>query len=184
MSGLRVKREKSVILSRFLKQRKGYGWKVTPPNNQTLRKIVLKPGFLKDLGQIRHFVHTGNLESYHNLRLKYVPKRIHFSYNGMLLRSIIAIFDYNNNLEKEVIGKMFQFSKPCQSWVAKNRYTSSEDNWKVIVMRRILWAARSKSILQEEPLDLSLPKNIAPVECPSRDIMLQKKFSRFPAKKN
>jgi len=48
-----------------------------------LKKIIMAKDFLKDLTHATHFVHTGRLESYHNLRLKYMPKRIHLKYKGM-----------------------------------------------------------------------------------------------------
>lgn len=56
-----------------------------------LKKIIMAKKFLKDLQQAKNFVHTGRLESYHNIRLKYMPKRIHLKYDGMHMRSIIAI---------------------------------------------------------------------------------------------
>jgi len=41
-----------------------------------IKKILTAKDFIKDLRQAKHFVHTGKLESYHNVRLKYMPKRI------------------------------------------------------------------------------------------------------------
>ncbi|KAJ8897431.1 hypothetical protein PR048_002777 [Dryococelus australis] len=36
---------------------------------QALKKIILDKSFLKDIEHIKHYVYTGCLESYHNLRL-------------------------------------------------------------------------------------------------------------------
>jgi hypothetical protein len=41
---------------------------------RALQKIILDKTFLKDLQPAKNYVHTGALESYHNLRLKYAPK--------------------------------------------------------------------------------------------------------------
>lgn len=77
---------------------------------------------LKDLQHEKHFVHTGRLESYHNVRLKYMPKRIHLKFNGMYLRSIIAIFDHNYNVNITLVGDKLVFSKPIGRYTLKNRY--------------------------------------------------------------
>ena len=41
------------------------------------------------------FQHTGALEVFHSLLLKYCPKRQHFSYIGMQARIEFAILDHN-----------------------------------------------------------------------------------------
>ena len=150
---------------------------------RVLKKIILNKSLLKDLRQLKHFVHTGKLESYHNVRLKYMPKRIHFSYEGMFLRSTIAAMDHNNNLGKKKIGEKKQFSKATKSWTLKSRYSSCIIDWKKDAIQRILSASKAGSIPQVEPLNLTLPKNIAPFSCPSVDILRKRQFSRFPSKK-
>jgi hypothetical protein len=84
--------------------------------------------FRLDVG--KNYVHTGALESYHNLRLKYAPKRIHFSYNGLYLRSVIAIMDHNWNVNKEKVGEKYMFSKSSGAWVVKNKFQRSNEEWK------------------------------------------------------
>lgn len=69
-----------------------------------LEKIILDKRFNKDLRHAKNYCHTGQLESYHNVRLKYMPKRTHFSYNGMNIRSIIAALDHNHNVDREPTG--------------------------------------------------------------------------------
>ncbi len=41
--------------------------------------------------QMSQFHHTGELEVYHSLLLKYVPKHLHFSYKGMVARTQLAV---------------------------------------------------------------------------------------------
>lgn len=76
---------------------------------------------LKDLQHAKHFVHTGRLESYHNIRLKYMPKRIHQKFNVMFLRTIIAIFYHNYNINKTLVRDKLVFSKPIGRYTLKNR---------------------------------------------------------------
>ena len=46
------------------------------PAMKELRKIVMDSKWLKSMKFYTKFRHTGVLESYHNARLKYAPKRI------------------------------------------------------------------------------------------------------------
>ena len=59
--------------------------------------VVTSQKLLKDLAKLTEFHHTGQLEFYHSLMTKYVPKREHFSYNGMEARTQLAILDHNAN---------------------------------------------------------------------------------------
>ena len=59
-----------------------------------LEEVVLNKKFLKDIEKLREFHHTGELEVYDSLLLKYVPKRLHFSYKGMVARTQLAVTDH------------------------------------------------------------------------------------------
>ena len=52
-----------------------------------LEEVVLNKKNLKDIEKLTEFHHTGELEVYHSLLLKYVPKRLHYSYKGMVTRT-------------------------------------------------------------------------------------------------
>ena len=62
-----------------------------------LLKIALKPKLLADLMKCADFVHTGPAENFNSLRLKYCPKRTHFTKLGMEIRSMLAALDHNSN---------------------------------------------------------------------------------------
>jgi len=47
------------------------------------------------------FHHTGALEVFHSLLLKYCPKRQHFSYVGMQGHIELAILDHNYNTNRK-----------------------------------------------------------------------------------
>ena len=55
-----------------------------------LKEVVLNKKFLKDIEKLTEF-HTGELEVYHSLPLKYVPKCLHYSYKGMGARTQLAV---------------------------------------------------------------------------------------------
>ena len=103
-----------------------------------LEEVVLNKKFLKDIEKLTEFHHTGELEVYHSLLLKYVPKRLHFSHKGMVVRTQLAVIDHNSNTErnqghsdkgKEQRGEKVQvgFSKREEKMGCK----TSKD-WKVI----------------------------------------------------
>ena len=56
---------------------------------------------LKDIKQLNLFCHTGNLESYHSMMLKYTPKRLAFKYPQMVARTQLSALDHNFNLKRE-----------------------------------------------------------------------------------
>ena len=65
-----------------------------------LEEVVTNNTLLKDIGKLTEFHHTGQLESYHSLMTKYVPKREHFRYNGMVARTQLAILNHNTNVNR------------------------------------------------------------------------------------
>ena len=61
----------------------------------TLERVVKENSLINDLKYLINFNHTGTLEVYHSLYNKYCPKRLHFSYKGMMARSQLAVLDFN-----------------------------------------------------------------------------------------
>ena len=66
-----------------------------------LEEVVTNKKLLKDISKLTEFHHTGNLEVYHFLLLKYAPKRQHFSYKGMIARTQLAVIDHNSNVKRQ-----------------------------------------------------------------------------------
>ena len=66
-----------------------------------LRKVVLKDSLLWDMKKLSGFHHTGSLEVFHSLLLKYCPKRQHFSFVGMQVCIELAILDHNYNTQRK-----------------------------------------------------------------------------------
>ena len=69
--------------------------------HNALRKVVLQDTLLRDMKKLTGFHHTGSLEVFHSLLLKYCPKRQHFSYVGMQARIELAILDHNYNTQRK-----------------------------------------------------------------------------------
>ncbi|KAK1906064.1 putative chemoreceptor glutamine deamidase CheD 1 [Dissostichus eleginoides] len=60
---------------------------VGSPAHDALTKVVKNQQIIADLKYCALYCHTGHLEVYHSLINKYVPKRQHFSYEGMACRT-------------------------------------------------------------------------------------------------
>ena len=69
--------------------------------HRTLTNVVKDKTLLKDIKKLTGFHHTGSLEVFHSLLLKYCPKRQHFSYVGMQARIELTILDHNYNTERK-----------------------------------------------------------------------------------
>ena len=50
---------------------------------------------LKDLQYLKNFGNTGNMEVFHSLCNKHCPKKLQFSFNGIIGRTQLAILDCN-----------------------------------------------------------------------------------------
>lgn len=145
-----------------------------------LKKIITAKDLLKDLLHAKHFIHTGRLESYHNTRLKYMPKRIHLKYEGMYIRSIIAILDHNSNTDKKIVGDKMVYSKPLGRYTIKNTYENTEGNWRIDIMNKVhLMAIEGSSGPLRLPEKNLIPKNIVQTPKPDIEELKSKKYSRF-----
>ena len=81
-------------------------------------EVVLNKKFLKDIEKLTEFHHAGELEVYYSFLLKYVPKRLHFSYKGMIARTQLAVIDHISNTRREqaTVTRGKTKGKKCTSW--------------------------------------------------------------------
>ena len=84
---------------------------------------------LKDLKHLSGFWHTGFLEVYHNVMLKYCPKREHFSFEVMNARAQLTALDHNHNVgrkqAKRSDGQLrytIVYPKQKNDWLARPVY--------------------------------------------------------------
>ena len=81
---------------------------------------------LNDMKQLTKFCHTGSLENFHAVILKWAPKRVHFSYNGMRARVQLACLSHNANIgrahaktKEGVLRYRLEYTKSTKHRVAK-----------------------------------------------------------------
>ena len=135
------------------------------PAHAALTKVVLNKKILKDLQHLTKFSHTSCLEVYHALRIKYAPKRIHYSWEGQVMRSELAIIDHNTSVDRShAVTKdgrkryKLTYSKATQRFTPK---TIKQDKDKKTFHAMIDRAEEVKR------LNIKLPVPVKPVEIPS-----------------
>ncbi|XP_076128018.1 uncharacterized protein LOC143109247 [Alosa pseudoharengus] len=155
---------------------------------RALKELVLEKTLLRDLRQMALFKHTGSLEAFHNVTLKYAPKRLHFTYDSMRARTELAIMDYNVNVgrqHKTLEGKpqyKYMYTKTTQQWVAKPVYEATSQLFRHDLMEGVLKMREERSL---EPLPRPPPRprrllsNIAPVPRPDPSELVAQRLSRF-----
>ena len=91
-----------------------------------LKNVVLNNALLRDIPKLSSFCHTGMLEVFHSLLTKYCPKRQHFSFMGMCVRTELTTLDHNHNIKREqattsegILQYKLEFSKATKRWVLK-----------------------------------------------------------------
>ena len=135
---------------------------------EALNSVIFDKYFLKALPQLSHFCHTGELESYHSMMLKYTPKRQHFPYAGMKARTMLAALDWNSK-EREAllddegnVKESVVYSKRRKAWVKKIRYKKSEMKHTYPLLLRLLEVHLQKVALPPIYVPESLAVHIGP----------------------
>ena len=159
------------------------------PAHVALEEVVLNTKLLKDLAKLTDFCHTGRLEVYHSMMLKYCSKREHFSYQGMVARTQLAALDNNANTGRnqaqvqvgehagEARYKMC-FPKAHKRWVVKPiSEKKSYHHLSGMISEVIKRCEEGNAVAQ--PLPVQLPKNIASEPAPLKADLIQQHRSRF-----
>ena len=145
-----------------------------------LEEVVFSKKLLKDLKLVTEFHHTGNLEVYHSMMLKYCPKRQHFSHEGMVARTQLAALDYNHNCSRKQavvkhgssLGSLrynLVFLKVRKTWVVKPINEEKGYGHLDAPMESILKQKKSKGAKRKK----STAKNIACKEKPEKKLQLK-----------
>jgi len=147
------------------------------PAHDALRQVVMDRRLLKDIGKLSDFCHTGQLETYHSMLLKYAPKRNHFQYGGMLTRLQLAALDHNNNAARsqttDSSGSLLVrqvFSKGRKQWYLRNVYEKKDYSFLYDILSKIVQRRGDESIsMESSDCQLQLPElrqNLAKIEKP------------------
>ena len=135
-----------------------------------------------DILHCAHFVHTGSLENYHNVRLKYLPKRIHFTRETTAIRSMLTVIEVNSNIRTEQSTKMYgRWSKHNAEWVLKRGFDTKDYSYRTEIMNEIKKNIVTGNVVRVDMTEY-IPKNlptIAQKPKPSKEVLLQRHKSRM-----
>ena len=151
--------------------------------HNALKEVVLDKRLVKDIRQLSEFCHTGCLEVYHSLMLKYVPKRQEFDFDQMVARTALAVIDHNmsrnraqaTNKKGEKVFRL-AFPKATSEWVAKPVYESKSYDWVLTMMRKLVEEKEHRTL---SPIKVSRRGNIATKPAPPKADIILKLTSRF-----
>ncbi|VDI24237.1 Hypothetical predicted protein [Mytilus galloprovincialis] len=145
--------------------------------HKALKEVVLDKRLRKDICQLSEFCHTGNLEVYHSLMLKYCPKRQEFDYDQMVTRTTLAVIDHNLNQNRDhKINKNGEKAyklvcpKATGQWVVKPVFKNKTYQWVYAMMENVLVLPVQKR---------QNVGNITPRPAPQKTELIHKFFSRF-----
>lgn len=159
-----------------------------------IQKIVNGPKFLSDLKHLVHNYHTGNLEHFHSLALKYRTKLIHFGIDGMEARTKLAILTHNKNVGKEFATVKVQkknteevgakrtkllFSKARKRWTVKNVYEQMNIDYLEDVSISVLKIAKGEQTHEWCTRAPSLPPNLENLERPQKELIKSQQLHCF-----
>ncbi|XP_078356850.1 uncharacterized protein LOC144641691 [Oculina patagonica] len=159
------------------------------PAHLALEEVVLNNKLLKDLAKLTDFCHTGNIEVYHSMMLKYCSKREHFSYKGMVARTQLAALDNNANTGRaqaqvksgEHAGEArfkVLFPKAHKRWVVKPISEKKSYQHLSTLLTKVLERCEAGNAAAE-PMPVVLPRNIASVPAPPKEELIANHRSRF-----
>ena len=174
------------------KARKTKWLKTGSPAHIAMEEVVMNTKLLKDISKLTEFHHTGSLEVYHSLLLKYAPKRLHFSYKGMIARTQLAVIDHNSNVKRQHAlvkkgknkgAKRYNvvFPKGKKKWVAKPIMEEKSYSFVQELMKEVL-VCRNNGKKTKSTKPATIPKNIASFPLPSKDEIITKHKSRMAKK--
>ena len=159
--------------------------------HKALAEIVNDKQLVQNVVKLNHFCHTGSLENFHSVMLKWCPKRIHFTYEGMRARVQLASLCYNENVghkqattDKGRLRFKAVLTKTTGHWVAKKiseatTYTTLHELMESIHDARMIVAAGQTPECVHDYSLPKLPKNIAPEAAPDKDSLIAQHMSRM-----
>lgn len=155
------------------------------PAFEALKEIVTETRLLAALSHLTEFCHTGHLEVFHNVVLRYCPKRLHFPYDGMKTRLMIAALQWNlqhGHSQPDPDGSVrydVVYSKRRKTWVVRKRTDRTPLLHIEPLMTRVMEVFQEKLQLPPVSRPADLPSHVAKIPKPSFTDAFASFTSRF-----
>ena len=160
---------------------------LTPTSSSyiALKRIVTEKLFISDMKYFVDFLHTGNLEVFHSLLLKYCPKRLQFSFHGMITRTQLAILHFNQAMKSEhavtedgTPRYKLQYSKISKKYVVKPIKNEPEKLYLKDLISEVINATTTSEM--HKPILPHIPNRY--IDKPDKEEEIKKRYSRFHSK--
>ena len=155
------------------------------PAFKALQEIVTATRLLNALPHVTMFCHTGELEVFHSMLLKYCPKRQHFHYDSMKARLYLAALDWNSQTRVEAkdedgnVKENIVLSKRRNEWVKRVQYIKTSENHVAPLMNMVLECKQCGIDVPKMEKPASLPRHVAKVAKPApSDIERKSRFGK------
>ena len=154
---------------------------------EALFKVVTATRFSNDLRKCAKFLHTGKLESFHSMKLLYLPKLHSFEMETMIVLTMLAAAQNNLCVEGSNLMKTYvvrAYSRANKDYVLKNRNIYDNTTFKKALLMNIEEHVKEGVHL---PYDLytscyiskPVPKTFHLVDIPDKAAMIEHKKSRM-----
>ena len=141
--------------------------------------------FCNDMKKCKDFLHTGKLESFHSMKLQYLPKSTGFTMKTSIVLTMLAVMQNNEYQRQAPLAKKMQvahWSRASKKYVAKTR--TIYDN---VAFKKEIIAEMNDNISSNTrlPLDLSayvrtaIPKTFHGEKAPPREELLLAQRTRL-----
>ena len=120
-----------------------------------LFKALTKTRFCNDMRKCCLFVHTGKLESFHSMKLQYLPKSAGFEMETSVILTMLAVLQNNEYITQEGNAKVYNlkaWSRASKAYVLKKRTIYDKVSFKKAILKEVEDNIASRTLL---PLDLS-----------------------------
>lgn len=121
--------------------------------HNALKEVVQDKSLLKDIGNLSEYCNISNLDVYHSLLTKYVPKQQDFDLDQMNCRAAIAVIDHNmfQNREKKVDEHRIDvyktaYSKEVPSMETKPVYNPKLYKWVAVLMKFCILQSQTMAV--------------------------------------
>ncbi|XP_069587485.1 uncharacterized protein [Ranitomeya imitator] len=167
--------------------------KETPPYIN-IKNIVTSRQLLQDLPHLVHNCHTGSLENFHSLVLKYRPKRIHFGIDSMEARTKLAALTHNYNVGRQIatvkvakknteaVGTKrtkIVFPKGRSRWIVRDVFDKVSVEYLEELSVNVLRIAKGEISSPWISRTPCMPPNVSNKERPKKEDLKKKRIFRF-----
>ena len=115
-------------------------FKVEDDDYKALFNIITDTRFSNDMKKWYKSVHTGKLESFHSLKLQYLPKSTGFGMDRMIMLTMVAALQNNANLEEGAVLKSYDirsWSRASKHYILKKRRIYDRGAFKVSIIDQV-----------------------------------------------